>query len=88
MRKLLTDKVTKAASYPAYSFSLTSGQERTALEVRKYRNSQLFLVRNPEINMTSSETSLSSENDAEQQGVNFVLQVIGRENVTLKEKQM
>ena len=51
-------------------------------------HSQLFLVRNPEINMTSSATSLSSENDVEQQGVNFVLQVIGRENVTLKEKQM
>ena len=34
--------------------------------------------------MASSLTSLSSESE----GVNFALQVIGRENITLKEKQM
>lgn len=34
--------------------------------------------------MASSVTSLSSESE----GVNFALQVIGRENITLKEKQM
>jgi len=33
-------------------------------------------------------SSLSSENDVEQQGVNFAVQVIGRENVTLKEMQI
>ena len=38
--------------------------------------------------MASSATSLSSENDVEQQGVNFAVQVIGRENVTLKEMQI
>ena len=37
--------------------------------------------------MASSATSLSSENDVEQQGVNFAVQDIRRENVTLKEMQ-
>ena len=37
------------------------------------------------INMASSGNSLSP---VEEQGVNFALKVIGRENVTLKEKQM
>ena len=31
---------------------------------------------------------MSSENDVEQQGVNFAVQVIGRENATLKEMQV
>ena len=52
----------------------------------------IFLVSspNPEINMASLATSLSLESDVhvEEQGVNFALQVIGRENLTLKEKQM
>ena len=38
--------------------------------------------------MASSATFLSSENDVEQQPVNFTVQVIGRENVTLKEMQI
>ena len=38
----------------------------------------------PEINMASLVTSLSSASE----GVKFALQVIGRENITLKEKQM
>ena len=38
--------------------------------------------------MASSATFLSSENDVEQQPVNFIVQVIGRENVTLKEMQI
>ena len=40
--------------------------------------------------MASSASSVSSESDVrvEEKGVNFALQVIGRENVTLKEKQM
>ena len=38
--------------------------------------------------MASSATFLSSENDVEQQGVNFAVQVTGRENVTLKEMQI
>ena len=38
--------------------------------------------------MASSATSLSSENDVEQQGVNSYVQVIGGENVTLKEMQI
>ena len=37
---------------------------------------------------SSSASSATSLSDVEQQGVNFALQVIGRENVTLKEKQM
>ena len=40
------------------------------------------------MNMASSGTSLLSENDVEQQGVNFTIQVIGRENVMLKEMQI
>ena len=50
----------------------------------------IFLVSNnkPEINMASSETSLSSDSDSKGQGVNFALLVIGRENVTLEEKPM
>lgn len=31
---------------------------------------------------------MSSKNDVEQQGVNFAVQVIGRENATLKDKQI
>ena len=44
----------------------------------------------PEINMARSATCFSSDSDVlvEEQAVNFALQVIGRENVTLKEKQM
>ena len=42
----------------------------------------------PEINMASSVTSLSSESAVEGQAVNFALQVIGIENITIKEKQM
>lgn len=40
--------------------------------------------------MASSPTSLSLDSDVrvEEQGVNFALQVIGRENVTLKEEEM
>ena len=40
--------------------------------------------------MASSPTSLSLDSDVrvEEQGVNFGLQVIGRENVTFKEEQM
>ena len=38
--------------------------------------------------MACSATSLSSENDLEQQGVNFAVQIIRRENVTLKEIQI
>ena len=41
-----------------------------------------------EINMARSVTSLSSESDVEGQAVNFALQVIERENITIREKQM
>ena len=44
----------------------------------------------PEINMVRSATCFSLDSDVlvEEQAVNFALEVIGRENVTLKETQM
>ena len=46
------------------------------------RRIELF---NPEINMARSATSFSLDSDVlvEEHGVNFALQVIGKENVTL-----
>ena len=86
---------TTPPSYPGSSFPLTSGRKRTTLELSdlKSENSGLpveLRMPKPEINMANIGEfgDLSPESDGKGQGVNFALLIIGRNYVTLDEKQM